>query len=414
MSRRARRSGIDWTFLVVLFLGGGGGLFAAPDPAGAPLTFAEAVAEARAKNPTLAAARLQGEVDRAGAAVAGEWPNPEARYERTNELPHVAYGLAEVVELPWKRARRVAVARAAVDGGAAELLRVEREVEGDVRGAFFKLADAQRRGRLVQELRQIAARARAAAAARFDAGDVPRLDVLQADLALLQAENEATAQDGSRRAAAAVLAAQIGRDPAVDLAVADEVPTSPLPELDAALADAVAHNAGLLVLERQVAQAEARTALARAERWPDPTLEGALTHRAEPEFTWGWRAAVAVTLPLFTTHGAQVKVEEASAVLARAQREALERGVRAEVAAALYRAAAQRQQYLRYRDEILPRSREVEDMAQESYETGQTALPAMLQALQSAREVRTQALQAQADYESALVDLARASNVGSR
>src|SRR5204863_5412084 len=110
--------------------------------------------------------------------------------------------------------------------------------------------------------------------------------------------------------------------------------------------------------------------------------------------------------------GAQVRVEEATATFVRAQRDGLERRIRADVAAALHRAGAQRQVYLRYRDEILPRSREVEAMAQESYESGQTALPALLQALQAAREVMTQALRAQSEYESALVDLAQATTVG--
>ena len=407
---RRRRPQLATVLLATLVRGPAA--WSAQDAAPPPVTLEQSLSEAREKNPTLAAARQQGAVDRAGLGVAREWPNPEARYERTNELPREAFGVAQLLELPSKRARRVAVARAVLDGGAADLLRVQREVEGEVRQAFFKLADAQRRSRLAADLRHIAARARTTAAARFDAGDVPRLDVLQADLALLQAENEATAQEGRQRAAAAALNVLIGRDVSAGTVVRDEVDAAALPELEVAVADALAHNAGLLVLERQLAQAQARASLARAERWPDPTVEGTLTHHAEPEFTWGWRAAASVAVPLFTTHGAQVRVEEATAALVRGQREALERRLRADVAAALAHAAAQRQVYLRYRDEILPKSREVEAMAQESYESGQTALPALLQALQAAREVMTQALAAGSEYESALADLAQATTVG--
>ena len=391
----------------------GAGVLAAEEGA-LPLTLEQALAEARAHNPTLAAARLQAAVDGAGVAVAREWPNPEARYERTNELPREALSVAQVLELPGKRARRVAVAQAAVGSGAAEIERAQRDVEGDVRRAFYAVADAQRRSVLVLELRQIAARARATAAARFDAGDVPRLDVLQADLALLQAENEAGAQEGRTRAAVATLNVLVGREAQAATEVADADEVAALPDAESALADAMAHNAGLLVLERQAAQAKARASLARAERWPDPTVEGALTHDAEPEFNWGWRASVGLSLPLFTTHGAQVRLEEAAALALRAQRDALERRIRADVAAALYRAGAQRQVYLRYRDEILPRSRDVEAMAQESYKSGQTALPALLQALQAAREVLTQALQAQSDYDAALADLAQATTAGTK
>jgi len=82
------------------------------------------------------------------------------------------------------------------------------------------------------------------------------------------------------------------------------------------------------------------------------------------------------------------------------------------VGAALVRANTQRRQYLRYRDEILPRTREVEAMAEESYRAGQTNLVALLQALQVAREARAKAVQAAYDYQVALAELQRAAAVG--
>ncbi len=51
-------------------------------------------------------------MDRAGIDVAREWPNPEARYEHTNELPHDALSVAQLVELGGKRGRRIALAEA--------------------------------------------------------------------------------------------------------------------------------------------------------------------------------------------------------------------------------------------------------------------------------------------------------------
>ena len=92
--------------------------------------------------------------------------------------------------------------------------------------------------------------------------------------------------------------------------------------------------------------------------------------------------------------------------LAQVVNEALVQRLQGAVGAALARATVQRQQYLRYRDEILPRSREVESMAEESYRAGQTGLPAFLQALQSAREARAKAVQAAFDYQVALAELA--------
>jgi outer membrane protein TolC len=168
----------------------------------------------------------------------------------------------------------------------------------------------------------------------------------------------------------------------------------------------------LSVLDRQIAEAEARAALARAQRIPDPTLEASLTHDAEPDFQWGYRAALGISLPIFTRHSGQVHAEEATTALLRAEREALAQRIRGVAAAAAARAAAQSGQYRRYRDAILPESREIESMAEESYRSGQTNLVAFLQAVQAAREVRGRGVQSAADYESALADLQRAMTTG--
>ncbi|MEO7158345.1 MAG: TolC family protein, partial [Vicinamibacterales bacterium] len=62
----------------------------------------------------------------------------------------------------------------------------------------------------------------------------------------------------------------------------------------------------------------------------------------------------------------------------------------------------------RYESEILPASRQVEQMAQESYASGQSGLAALLQTVQSAREIRQRALQAALDFQLAVADLERA------
>jgi outer membrane protein, heavy metal efflux system len=377
-----------------------------PSPSVSPISLDEALELARS-NPAITAARLRRAVDRAGIDIARERPNPEARYEHTNELPQDALSVAQLVELGGKRGRRIALAEATARTGEAELAQTEAEVTAEVYLAFFGLAAAERRLEVARELAQIAGRAREAARARYEVGDVSRLDVLQADLALYQVENDAAAVEGERAGARAELNALIGRDVATPTVAAEEVAAA-VPDPEGATLIALQSNTALAVLDRQVAEAQARAALARAQRVPDPTVEGTVTHGAESEFTWGYRAAVAVVVPLFTRHTAAVRQEEASLALTVAQRAAMAQRIRGAVASAAFRAAAARLQYLRYRDDILPRSREVEAMAQESYRAGQTNLVALLQSLQSARELRQKALQAAADFEGALASLRQA------
>jgi cobalt-zinc-cadmium efflux system outer membrane protein len=380
---------------------------AEPSPgAGVPLTLDEALALARA-NPTVTAARLRRAVDQAGIAVAREIPNPEARYERSKETPHDALGLSQLLELGGKRGRRIDLAESVARTGEAELAQTEAEVTAEAAIAFFGLAGAQRRLEASRELSDLATRARDTARARYEVGDVAQLDVLQAELLFYQAENETSAEAGDLAGARAQLNALIGRDLTAPTVASDEGAAA-VPDAAAAVAAALASNTALAVLDRQIGEAQARAALARAQRVPDPTVEGTVTHGAAPEFDWGYRAAVAISVPLFTRHDAEVQVEEATLAMTRAQRDALAQRIRGAVSAAALRAASAQAQYLRYRNEILPKSREVEGMAEESYRAGQTNLVALLQSLQSARELRQKALQAAADFENALGALRQA------
>ena len=377
-----------------------------------PLTLDEAFALAAANNRVITAARLRRAIDQAGVDVAKERPNPDLRYEQAKETPHQSLTASQPIELGGKRGRRIAVAEAVMRTGEAELARAQADVRAQVRLAYYAVAANQARLAIAVDLQGIARRSRDVASERHEAGAVARLEVVQAELNLDQAENEATAVAGERDASRAELNSLIGRDPRAPTQVVEDLADVALPEAEAAAAAAMAGNAELAVLDRQMTEAVARAALARAQQMPDPILEGAVTHDAPGEFVWGWRYAVGVTVPLFTRHRAAVRVEEAILAQLRAQRQALVQKLEGAVGAALARATVQRQQYLRYRDEILPRSREIEAMAEESYRSGQTGLPALLQALQAAREARAKAVQAAYDYQIALAELERTAAVG--
>jgi outer membrane protein TolC len=141
---------------------------------------------------------------------------------------------------------------------------------------------------------------------------------------------------------------------------------------------------------------------------PDFTVQGAMTYRSPPDFTAGWRAGFSATIPLFTRHRADVLREEYATRQAQADREATQQSATGAIEAARAQAAALQAQADRNDREILPRTREVEALAEESYRAGQTNLAALLQAFQTARDVRVQALQTALAFQLALADLERA------
>ena len=223
-----------------------------------------------------------------------------------------------------------------------------------MRRAYFTAVASDRRIVLTQELATIATRARDAAQERFQAGAAPRLEALQAGLALAQAENDVAAAQGAAVAARAELNALLAYPPSAAPTLADSLEGHPLPTLDVVTQQALAANAELAVLQKRIDEARARAALARAMRHPDPSVSGALTYDAPGEFTVGWRAGAAIALPVFTTGKADVAVADATVVRAEADRNARAAQITGAVAAALARADAARQSLERYQSEILP------------------------------------------------------------
>ncbi len=371
------------------------------------LTLEAAIDRATNQNPAIAAARLRRAIAAAGRGVAGERLNPEVRVEFERETPTEAYSVAVPWEAGGKRGKRIAVADAAIQTGEAELGLVIAETRAAVRRAYFARLIAEARLDLLTELKELSLRARNAAQQRFDAGAVPRLEVLQAQLALADLENQAAAATGQVAAARAQLNALIGLPIDTATTLATSLDVGSVISADQALTRARQSNAELVVAERRLDEQRGRIALARALQTPDVTPEVALTHGAEPEFTFGWRAAFSLAIPVFTHHRSGVVLEEAALVQLTAERDAILARITADVASAAAVADAQQRQYIRYRDEIIPQALEVERMAEDGYRLGQTGIATFLQALQATRDTRLRSLQAASELHAALAELER-------
>jgi len=376
----------------------------------APLTLDEAITIALASNPSLAAAGYQVPVARAGIDVAKQRPNPELAFEATKETPNDALTLAFPVESGGKRKQRIKVASAGVGTEEARLSQRMNELRNDVRRAFYAVCAAERRAEEASALGALAVRARDAAADRFQSGDVPRLDLLQTELAAAQTGNEAVTAKALLEAQRAGLNVLLGRPPDARTEVDGDLGAGRIPDLATATEIAMTSSGELAVLDGQIREQASRVTLARAQRWPDFGVAGAVTHR-DPDFDWGWRLGVSLTLPVFHNHGADARLESATLTQLQAQRQAQAAAVRGAIASAWALADARAREYARYRDEILATAAEVESMAEEAYRSGQTGLAAMIQAVSSVRDARNHAIDAGLAYQNALADLESAIGV---
>src|SRR5438128_2110710 len=257
-----------------------------PAASGEPMTLDAAFARALAANPMIAAARLRRAISLAGIDVARERPNPDLHAEVEKETPKQDVGIALPIELGGKRARRIDVAQAVLNAGEAELMATILDIRNQVRRAYFSRVLAELRFSVLDELRQFAARARDAAQARFDVGSAPRLELLQAQLALAETENEVASAQAAAQAARISLNALLGFPLDSNIPLSTALDATPGLAAAVALARAQASNAELAVLDRQIAEERAKLALAQAMRTPDVTPDFTFTRDSEPEFMY--------------------------------------------------------------------------------------------------------------------------------
>jgi len=377
-------------------------------PAAGPLTLAGAVDRALAANPSIAAARLQRPIDIAGVGVAGERLNPELAYEASKETPRQSITATFPIELGGKRSRRIDLANATVAVGDAELARVTAEIRNEVRRAYFEVVAGDVRVQIADDVRVLALRARDAAKARVNAGDVPQSDLTQSELVLANGENDLSAARGEAAAVRAELNALLGQPADTPLSLTDTLTANPLPSAADAMAQATSGNGELQVIDRRIAEQTAKVGLSKALTKPDMFAGGGFVYDAEPEFRYGWRVSFGVTLPVFTTHKQAVTFEEGTLTRLQAERAVVLARIGGGIGAALARATAARDRITRYDSTILPLAIEAERQAQVAYNSGQIGLPALIQALQLARDTRQRGLDAGLDYQRALADLERA------
>jgi cobalt-zinc-cadmium efflux system outer membrane protein len=378
----------------------------------APLTLDAAIARATEANRALAAVRLARPVSAAGIGVAGERPNPDLTYEYERETPKQSFTFSLPIELGGKRDRRIELAQATVATTEADIARFIAELQNDVRHAYYAVVAGERRLELANEARALALRVRDAAATRAAAGDVPQLDVVQTNITLSNADQDVTGARGEVAAAKADLNLLIGQPADAPLTLAETLTVPALPSAAELFAQARAANPAIAVLDRRIAEQNAKRAVARSLQTPDLAATGALTYDAQPEFSVGYRASAGITLPLFTKHKAGVLLEDAELMRLQAERDATLAANGAAVTAALARATAAREQITRYQDQILPDLVRLDQMVQDGYAAGQTPLITLLATLQQTRDSRLRGLEAAIAYQTALADLERA--VGTR
>ncbi len=354
-----------------------------------PMDLKAVLATAEAQNLELRAARQQRALALAGITTARQYPNPTLNFTATRDTPHEGLSLGIPLELGGKRAKRTAVAREEQKSTEIDIAVLGRQIRRRTREAFFHALAARVQTEQAKTALDLATRTRDLVQQRYEAGDVAELEVIQAgvELARTSTDYESTVQ--AQRGADVALAALLNRRLNLPLDIAGNLERIPsVTSLDAVTTQALESNADVLRTTQDLKTEQSRLALAKSQRIPNLDIEVGADFNAPPDFNVGGKGGLTVTLPLLYRGQGEIALSTARLELLRLTLESQRTNAAAQVAAAYYDYLAKEHQARRYSQTIVPESVRLEQMAQDSYQSGKTNLLTLLDAQRRLNDVR--------------------------
>ena len=325
-----------------------------------------------------------------------------------------AVGLSQVIEIKGQRGLRTEIATATLTQTEWEIRDAERRVLADVMGTFGELLEVQERLKLAEETVALAEETRDAARKQFEAGEVPRLDLLRAEVELRRATTRQVTEGRRVATARKTLNLRLGRDPEAFLRgegplLFPEVPgtrTALLQQAFAVRPDLKASEVGLQGMR-------GRANLVRAERL-FPEVELALRYEDDREFDARDRRVMlglAIPLPLFNRRQGELETALAEELRQEAQIALVRAQIETEVAIAFEQFQSSQQIVEQYVQQILPQQEQNFRLLREGYTLGQFGLTDVLLAQRELIDVRFDYLEAIGDFNTAVTELRRAVGV---
>ncbi|HEX6600144.1 MAG TPA: TolC family protein [Gemmatimonadaceae bacterium] len=384
------------------------------------LTRAAAIGAALARNPQLDMAREQTAQARARRTQAVAIPDPTATASLDDQPGFLQLGQAQSrnvvvgLDLPFPDKFRLRNRIASADVRSAELSveSVRQSLVASTSAAYDTLLVANRHHAIVTMSRDLAADFLKKTQARYEGGTAAKLDVIRAQVALAQAENDLIATARDIQTASDALDRLIGQPIGTPVAALDSLTVPPsIPDVDLLEQQALTARPELASLASQQAGARASTALAREFWLPDFTIGAQRDYGPAGAGTGAlYTAGIALPVPIFYWQHSKGEIAESRSrerELAAAYRD-LRAEVAQDVRAAYATATAALRQAVYIRDALLPSAREAYRVASVSYGLGGSSALDVLDARQNLLAAELQYADALAAANSSRADLERA------
>ena len=382
------------------------------------ITRADAVRLALENNPEIESARQIWEGARARARQVGALPDPELEleYEEMPELGGVGdfgarnIGVVQRLEFPLKWWRRRQAGR---QEAAATRLAAFETVRQDVRlrvGLAYDrivlhqniLLRSRENLNLVQDILR-------KARIRHEAGDVPQLEVMRAEVEAGRATNQLTLVKNDLAAARSTLNALLARSLSTPLTVADSLEYQPLSlTLEKLKTMAVQQRPDLSGAKMQSISLRTRQAAAAAAYVPDLNI-GVFRQRlrdgaSEDDF---WRLSFGLEVPLWAFSRQRAERAEVRAEVARtrADQEALLNRIYLETEQAYLDLTSAQEQVMLFQERILPQAEKAFEVASLSYDEGKATYLELLESRRTLTETHIEYAEALFSHRAAIAQL---------
>ncbi|MGH9707904.1 MAG: TolC family protein [Candidatus Acidiferrales bacterium] len=359
------------------------------------LTLSGAFDLAVKQNLDLQAARMQRAVALAGVKIAGERPNPTASFATLRDTPHQSLFFDQQIETASKRKKRIDLAKQEGLLTATDIAATERQVRRSVREAYFGLAFARRVTSEKSDIAQLALRLKDIAEARFQAGDIAQLELTQAQLEWSRANADAQIAKRDEQIALTQLNLLLNEPSESDWDLADGLEKLPgALTLDDLVTRATQSNSDMARLAQEAKVEESRAILYKAERIPNLGIEFGMDFNAPGQdgFRIGPRGQITMELPLFNRNQGEIAQTSAALAAIEGQEAAKKRAIAAEVESSYYELTSREAEVALYRQELVPSSRKLADLTEESYQSGKANILMVIGAQRDVQQVDSEYL----------------------
>lgn len=372
----------------------------------APLNLQSALDLAAKQNLDLIAARQRRAVSLAGVRIAGQRPNPTFGFSAARDTPHEGITLDQPLELGPKRQRRIELAQQEAAITEAEISALARRIRRDTREAFYRVAFGRAESERLAGILKLSERLQQIARDRFEAGDVARLEVTQAELEVARAQADLQVARQRENISLSRLNALLNVSPGTPWglagSLADALPDVALQQITERAQNS---NPDLQQLAQEQKAEIMRHSLLKAERIPDLTVQVGSDFNSQPDFHAGLRGGLSLALPVFSRNQGEIAQSLASQRLLDALVAATRRSVAGRVESAYHEWKAQQTQVELYSSKLLPAARQIEGLAEESYRAGKVNILFVLEAQRRVQEVERSYLESLLALQEAFAEL---------